>query len=629
MKFNFAMDYHSRILWYFFAFAMGCAIYFGIPFEPNLWALVSALAICVLCFWKKRLAFFGILLFALLGMNVASIRTHLINTDMLSKPLWQQTISGFVTDSIALQDKQIITLDRVWGKKEQIPSKVRLTFYDVSPEVSNGDWIKVKAHLFPAGGVFTQRMFFQGIGARGKVLKVFEVRHKKMSVIDSVRSSIIARIKQVLPESSAQVAIPLTTGEQRVVSKETYNVYRKAGIAHILSVSGFHMALLAGFIFFFIRGFLCLIPWLALRINPKKIAAVIALIVTFCYLLLSGVQIPALRSFLMIATVLLAVLLERRAFSLYTLLLVAFAILLVRPEWIMSISFQLSFVAMMVLVSLFEQINDSLKTKKAIHWLWALVGANILIEILLMPYVMYHFNQINLYGVIGNLAVSLLFSFCVMPVLFLACLLMPFGWDAGLLELAGWVLDVIYKISFTIGNLPFADISVASFHGVGLWIITIGVGILCLLKSKKRLIGLVIIGLGFCVGYGVIRCPDMLIANDGKTILVVDNQGVAYTNQRNQEDWNLKRWLQMRGLKEAHLVKNQITVHNHKIAINTQGCDGADFAILSKKKSCPSIEVFHPDKQKTYQVFVGDEIVVEEENEDNKDRIWFKERRKK
>jgi competence protein ComEC len=439
MKFNFAPDYQHRILWYFFAFALGCATYFGISFEPNLWMLLACGIIMGALFIWRRWISIGILFFILLGMSVASIRTHMVTTPMLDHPLWRQTISGFVVDKVDQPDRQEIVLDRVWSKKNVAPSKVRLTLYKTEPSIQLGDWIRVQSHLFPAGDVFAQRMFFQGIGARGKVLRVFEIRPRQASLIDRVRVGIIDRIKAVLPYSSAQIAIPLVTGEQRVVSQEMYDIYRKAGIAHILSVSGFHMALLAGFIFFFIRGLLCLIPYIALHVNTKKIAAAVALGITFLYLLLSGVQIPALRSFLMISVVLIAVLLDRRAFSLYTLLLVGFGMLCVRPEWIMSISFQFSFVAMMGLVSLFSQANHQLKNHRVMHFIWSLVGANILIEFLLMPYVMYHFNQINLYGVVGNLAVSLLFSFCVMPLLFLGCLFMPFGWDIPFLKGAGWI----------------------------------------------------------------------------------------------------------------------------------------------------------------------------------------------
>ena len=627
MKLSFISDYQDRFLWYFFAFALGCATYFGISFEPWLSILLCASGILGFLLFKTRKIFIGILFFACLGLTISSIRTHLISTPMLTQPLWKQTLSGFVTDHVISTDKQTVTLTRVWAKNRHVPKQVRLTLPAQEPILHTGDWIKVQAHLFPPRSFMTQRMFFQGTGATGKVLQVFQVRHKSISKIDVMRNFIITRIKSVLPQNTAQIAIPLVTGEQRVVTQQQYDIYRKAGIAHILSVSGFHMTLLAGFIFFLIRSLLCCIPCLALRIDTKKIAAIVALGVTFFYLLLSGIQIPALRAFLMIGIALIAILLERRAISLYTLLVVGFLILLFRPEWIMSISFQLSFVAMMVLVSLFEQINTRLKSYKAIHWLWALVGANILVELLLMPYVMYHFNQINLYGVLGNLAVSFLFSLCVMPLLFVGCLLMPFGLDEVLLQIAGWFLEHINNICVWIGQLPYAEILVPSFHGSGLWIISLGIGIFCLSKTNLRFAGCTCILLGFFIGYGVVKQPDIFIANGGKTILVRGEDNLLYTHKKNLHSWILKRKLKENGQKDVLPLETDalITLKNHKIALTNEACSKADFAILSRKqKKCAGVISLHPNKNVNYELFIEKDILVQQENSSIQSRLWSK-----
>ena len=625
MKLSFMPDYQDRFLWYFFAFALGCAIYFSISFEPWLFVLFFISSILGLLLFKTRKVFIGMAFFVCLGLTTSSIRTHLVPTQMLSQPLWRQTLSGFIADHVVSADRQIITLNRVWAKNKQVPKQVRLTLSSEEPILHTGDWIKLQAHLFPPDTFMTQRMFFQGTGATGKVLRVFQVRQKPVSKIESMRQFIITRIKEVLPMNTAQIAIPLVTGEQRVVSQSQYDIYRKAGIAHILSVSGFHMALLAGFIFFLIRELLCCVPCFALKLDTKKIAAVIALGVTFLYLLLSGIQIPALRAFLMISISLIAILLERRAISLYTLLVVGFLILLVRPEWIMSISFQLSFVAMMVLVSLFEQVNVHLKSHKTMHCLWALIGANLLVELLLIPYVMYHFNQINLYGVLGNLAVSFLFSFCVMPLLFTGCLLMPFGLDEIFLQTAGWFLENINSVCIWIGHLPYAEILVPSFHGVGLLIVSVGVGILCLSKTKYRFSGCVIILLGVCIGYGMIRQPDIFVANGGKTILVRGEDNFLYAHQKNINSWILKRKLKENGQKEILPLATDsiIILKNRKIALTNKECSSADFAILAKTtKKCKSMANLKPSKNVNYEIFIEKEILVQQENFNIKTRLW-------
>ena len=370
---------------------------------------------------------------------------------------------------------------------------------------------------------------------------------------------------------------------------------------------------------------MCCVPCIALRVNPKKIAAIIALGITFLYLLLSGVQIPALRSFLMIGIVLLGVLLDRRAFSLYTLLLIGFCMLCIRPEWIMSISFQLSFMAMLGLVSLFSQVNMKLKPYKKLHFIWMLMGANLLIELLLMPYVMYHFNQVNPYGVLGNLTVSFLFSFFVMPLLFIACVMMPFGWDIPFLQGAGWILDHISEVCLWIGQLPYADILVPSFSGMGLWIVSLGLGVLCLAQNKLRFAGIGIVGLGLLVGYAYMDRPDLLIADGGKTVLVRGPDNYLYSNQKDVNNWNLKRWLKENGQKEVlPLADNTITLANKQIVLSDKKCHQADLLIVSgKKQKCIGIKTFNPKKYTNYELFVNKGIFIQQENATMANRLWF------
>jgi competence protein ComEC len=118
------------------------------------------------------------------------------------------------------------------------------------------------------------------------------------------------------------------------------------------------MVLVAGAVFAFLRGLFALFPSLALRQPIKKWAAAGALVVAAVYLALSGGSIPTQRSFIMLAVVLVAVLLDRRAFSIRNVAVAAAIVLILKPEAIVTVSFQMSFAATLALIAGFEAVAD-------------------------------------------------------------------------------------------------------------------------------------------------------------------------------------------------------------------------------------------------------------------------------
>ena len=169
-----------------------------------------------------------------------------------------------------------------------------------------------------------------------------------------MRDKINRRIDAVLPESTRNIGKALITGNSKGVPFETYQNYRNAGIAHILSVSGLHMSLLAGIVFFIIRTVLSLIPYVSLRWNTKKTASFCALMICFFYLQISGMSYAAQRAFIMVALMLSAVLLNRRPLSVVSVAWAAFFVLLFSPESLVSPGFQLSFSAVTALICVYE-----------------------------------------------------------------------------------------------------------------------------------------------------------------------------------------------------------------------------------------------------------------------------------
>lgn len=206
----------------------------------------------------------------------------------------------------------------------------------------------------PGGYQFDRKSFYLGLSGSGysesRVLPVdcrepASWRERFSFKVAGWRQSIMEKIKRILPPDEASVASAVIAGEQTGINSRLIQNYRDSGLAHFLSISGLHMSMLAGLMFFFIRLLMALIPPLTLRCDSKKVSAVFALLISVVYLLISGAAIPAQRAFIMTFIVLLGVLLDRRAISMKTIAWAAFLVLLITPEALVGASFQMSFAA--------------------------------------------------------------------------------------------------------------------------------------------------------------------------------------------------------------------------------------------------------------------------------------------
>ena len=164
------------------------------------------------------------------------------------------------------------------------------------------------------------------------------------TAIDDMREAIDKRIRAVLPGDRGSIASALITGKRDAISTEVNDAMFISGLGHILSISGFHMVVVVGIVFFAVRASFALIPAFG-RYPIKKWAAMAALAAATFYLLLSGAEVATQRSFIMVAIVLIGVMLDRPTLTLRTLTVAAFGVLLLAPESVVHPSFQMSFAA--------------------------------------------------------------------------------------------------------------------------------------------------------------------------------------------------------------------------------------------------------------------------------------------
>ena len=179
-----------------------------------------------------------------------------------------------------------------------------------------------------------------------------------------------------------------------------------SGLAHVLSISGYHMAVVAGLMFFAFRAAFALMPAFSSRHPIKKWAALAALAAAAFYLLLSGAEVATQRSFIMIGIVLIGVMADRPTLTFRTLTVAAFGVLLLAPEAIVHPSFQMSFAATLALVAGYQQGlpwmskgGDTPLAAKIALWGGREIAGLLLVSLLAgtatIPYIAYHFHRIS------------------------------------------------------------------------------------------------------------------------------------------------------------------------------------------------------------------------------------------
>ncbi len=377
------------------AVAFGIVLYFTADHEPVWWVAAGLAVACVACAvaLRRRLGAFIVSLGAaaiVCGFTVATIKTAIISHPVLRFVASGVTITGYVElrEESQHTDRFVLRVDHIDGARlGDKPQRVRLSVKrGMAPPP--GSFVEVKAlidpplqPLKPGSYDFARDLYFQGIGASGFVRGAIKTiappsRQGLLPRLDSrvqaLRDAIDGRIRAVLPGDPGAIAAMLINGRRDAIDPHLYDAMFVSGIGHVLSISGYHMAVVAGVIFFMIRALLALVPGLADRAPIKKWAALGALLATAFYLLLSGNQVATQRSFIMIAVVLVGVLVDRPTLTMRTLTLAALIVLFFAPEAVVHPSFQMSFAATLALIAGYEK--SALRFRAAADSSFGVVG---------------------------------------------------------------------------------------------------------------------------------------------------------------------------------------------------------------------------------------------------------------
>jgi competence protein ComEC len=505
------------------------------------------------------------------GFALATGKGAQIAHPILQHPLFDAEISGWieVREERERTDRMVLAVHRMEARRLDAKlERVRLSVRKgTAPPV--GAFVQLKARLNPplqplrpGGYDFARDLYFQRIAATGFAfgrIKVLDAPAppgpwlRYAAFFAGIRDAIDARMRAGLPGDTGAIASALITGKRDAISAPVNEAMYVSSLAHVLSISGYHMAVVAGVVFFALRALLALSQTLARQYPIKKWSAAAALAGATFYLLLSGAEVATQRAYLMTAVVLVGVLVDRAALTLRTLAVAAFVVMLLAPEAVVHPSFQMSFAATLALIAAYERglpwmiggADTSLGARIA---LWggrqtiALLWASAVAGLATTLYAGYHFHRLAPYGVLANLLAMPIVSAWVMPAGLLGLLAMPFGFDAPLWRLMGLGIEWMIVVALWVASLPGAVGRIHAFGVGSLLLGTAGLIVICLLRSPLRWCGAILVAVAV---WAIVRTPraDIFISAGAEAIAVRTVDGRLAVLKLGSDTFAIREWL--------------------------------------------------------------------------------------
>jgi ComEC/Rec2-related protein len=627
-------EYHHLSLWYFVLFFYGITVYFKFldslsyakSFNNSVlfFTAISIILTNFVFFLRKTERFIlGIfvtsLLFFIIGMNVACFRVASTSTIQLSKVAVFDIEAKVLETKPTIRGGQLILTDIVIlnkGKdntKDLNLSKIKVSLRgESSLDLVKNDIIRLTVKLFPLSSAslpdgydFGLYMYLKGIEATGFALSSPKIIKSNSGYfydkIQNIRAIIYKKLIKTLYSNEGNFVAAILLGETKAITKKMADNMRNSGIAHILSVSGLHLSLVAMIFFISTRFLLNCSDYLSYKINIKIASGIISIIGSFSYLILTGSNIAATRAFIMTFFVIIAIIIGRSAYPLRSVMIAGMIILLFSPEYIMHPSFQLSFSAVLCLISGYEiymRNQQILGTSKGVFasvklYIFSNIYSSFLGSIVTAPFVIYHFYKFSTYSILMNLLAVPLMSFFMMPLAILALILMPLNASYLPLKILGFFVKIITDTAQIIVDLPFATIHTGYITDSSMLLFTFGFFWICLWQTTWRYFGLVIISISLYMMY-LSPKPDFIYDHRIKTVGVKNKDVLEIYSKYRISNFTKEYWLNWSALQKSNsfdrvelvdqLFQKNIDDETLTMSLHYKNCSDANIQIMISKK---------------------------------------------
>ena len=432
--------------------------------------------------------------------------------------------------------------------------------------MASGDSVSIRALVrppampsYPGAWDLQRDAFYSGLGASGFALGKVErtvaaIPSAPMRFVQWLRETIAGRVVAVIPGAAGAVSVTLLTGASMAIPEVDHAAFRDSGLAHLLAVAGLHIGIVMGFALALSRYGFALSEHASLFWPTKKLSALCALGCGGAYMVLTGMHVPIVRSFVMACLLTVAVMADRRPVSVRGLALAGMVLMLIAPQEVPGVSFQMSFSAVLALISGYEALRPWLKRLHGESWhrrflshLAALALTSALAGTASAPYGAYHFGHVQVYFVLANMVAVPLTAMWVMPAGLIALFLMPLHLEALALVPMGWGAEAVLWVARATAALPAATFDVPHLPAWGLCVFSFGLAWLGLWRRRRRLAGVVVMALGLASPL-VDHPPDLLISADGRLIAVRTPHGAFVQHAQGGSRFIEDAWAQYWGV---------------------------------------------------------------------------------
>jgi competence protein ComEC len=539
-------------LWLPIGFGAGIALWFVLP-TSLAWigaaVAIGGIAMAAILFGSGRRAGQAVAWFAgamLIGLMVIWIKAIVVAAPRLGDRPVVKSFSARIDEVEPLQARGLVRLRLAPDPAAGLPPHIRVNVdaKTVPAYVPTGSRIDVRARLMapagppvPGGYDFAQVAWFQGLGATGKALDPPTMHLIEgggfRSWLADVRQRLSAHIEsRIKGAGEGGVAASFVTGDQGAIPETDNDALRQAGLAHLLSVSGLHVSAVVGGTMILALRLLALSPRLALRAPLPLIAAGAGALAGVGYTLLSGAQVPTIRSCIAALLVLAGISLGREAMTLRLVAAGALIVMLFWPESLAGPSFQLSFAAVASLIALHEHPRmAAFVARHEESWPWrigregvSLLISGLVIELALSPIALFHFHKSGLYGAVANIVAIPLSTFVIMPLEALSLLLDTVGLGAPIWWLTGRSLSLLLWIAHIVGDAPGAQAALSTMPGGAFALMVAGGLWITLWRTRMRRLGAIPLVIG-AIWALLTPPPDILVTGDGRHVAIRTTDG--------------------------------------------------------------------------------------------------------
>lgn len=558
----------------------GAILYFSLAHEPGWLAILLSLAFLgVLRFlarhYSQAAACFTLAMLFVFGMLTGKVETARFATQMLGSDITTRVTGRVVSLEQEVDGGWRLTLDVLATERPTLrymSSRIRVSARDLPAQTEIGSGLKGLVRLRAQSGPvrpgnydFAFNGYFRGIGGNGFFLGTPHMADvAEATGIAALASQWIARLRQKVGDritaaisgEEGAVASALISGQRTGISEETNVALRQAGLAHVLSISGLHLALAAGVIMLSIRSIAAFFPGFSARHPIKKYAALASLFSSAFYLALSGADVAAQRSFVMIAVMLLALLADRAAISMRNLAIAALVTLVVSPHEILGPSFQMSFSATAALIAAFAWWSERKGEKMRRHrrlsfqkkgWVMKLIApagatamTSLVAGIASGIYAAYQFNNTAPLGLLGNVMALPIISTMIMPFGVLALILMPLQLEWLPLQIMGAGVSGVHWVALFVSSLsPDGNLGIVPVVSVLLWTVALIIAVICTTRLKLASLPFVVAGL---ICFARAENPDIMISEDARLVAVRMPDGSLAVNRSRPSRFTMENW---------------------------------------------------------------------------------------